>query len=327
MPPKQASGAARGRPKATSKKPSKAAEPESSNPFESSDDQDAGPSRDVQMIEDEEPEAEKTIPKDLLTRVLHELFAKDATRISRDANSAVGKYFDVFVREAIARAAVEKEGGFLEQPGVAIRMKLKCQPNDEANSIDGTAFPDLSRFHLPAAGTKGKSTNGKMGSGECCLFEERHEALLRTHGLLGSWETAVLPRILVSARRGDLVATQTWMELVDGSNEMLSISDTSMNHEAMVSKTKRIRTLTVLGTSPWREGRIGWGPHHMREVHSAIHPTHRVNRPALWIDIKDGFSRAKQQDKRRTDTIALYCFRSMCKLGPQIRRLHFRSAL
>ncbi|KAG5925032.1 hypothetical protein E4U42_004483 [Claviceps africana] len=57
---------------------------------------------------------EKSIPKDLLTRVLHEFFTKDATRISRDANAAVGKYMDIFVREAIARAAVEKNAGFLE---------------------------------------------------------------------------------------------------------------------------------------------------------------------------------------------------------------------
>ncbi|KAG6015987.1 hypothetical protein E4U54_002578 [Claviceps lovelessii] len=57
---------------------------------------------------------EKSIPKDLLTRMLHEFFTKEATRISRDANAAVGKYMDIFVREAIARAAVEKNAGFLE---------------------------------------------------------------------------------------------------------------------------------------------------------------------------------------------------------------------
>lgn len=117
MPPKQTSGASRGRPKgSTSKKAAKAPEPQSSDPFESADEPEAGgPSRDVQMIDDEEePEQEKTIPKDLLTRVLHDFFTKDSTRISRDANAAVGKYFDVFVREAIARAAVEKGSGFLE---------------------------------------------------------------------------------------------------------------------------------------------------------------------------------------------------------------------
>ncbi|KAF9762163.1 hypothetical protein IL306_003540 [Fusarium sp. DS 682] len=119
MPPKQTSGTGRGRPKATAKKAARAPEPESepqsSNPFELSDDNNdrAGPStREAQVIEDDEPD--KTIPPELLTRLLHEFFAKDATRISRDANAAVGKYFDVFVREAIARAAVEKEGGFLE---------------------------------------------------------------------------------------------------------------------------------------------------------------------------------------------------------------------
>ncbi|CAM1504003.1 Fc.00g015940.m01.CDS01 [Cosmosporella sp. VM-42] len=116
MPPKRASGAGRGRPKgSTSKKAAKAPEPETSDPFASSEEeQEPAASREVTMIEDDEPEQEKTIPKELLTRVLHEFFARDATRMSRDANAAVGKYFDVFVREAIARAAVEKEGGFLE---------------------------------------------------------------------------------------------------------------------------------------------------------------------------------------------------------------------
>ncbi|KAG5983030.1 hypothetical protein E4U55_000926 [Claviceps digitariae] len=63
---------------------------------------------------EEAPGPEKSIPKDLLSRVLHEFFTKDATRLSRDANAAVGKYMDIFVREAIARAAVEKNAGFLE---------------------------------------------------------------------------------------------------------------------------------------------------------------------------------------------------------------------
>ncbi|KAL6913904.1 hypothetical protein FSST1_011664 [Fusarium sambucinum] len=119
MPPKQTSKTGRGQPKATTKKSTKASEPEpepqSSSPFEISDDgsDQAGPStREVQEVEEEEPD--KTIPAELLTRLLHEFFAKDATRISRDANAAAGKYFDVFVREAIARAAVEKDVGFLE---------------------------------------------------------------------------------------------------------------------------------------------------------------------------------------------------------------------
>ncbi|RDA94796.1 hypothetical protein CP533_4260 [Ophiocordyceps camponoti-saundersi (nom. inval.)] len=106
MPPKRASEATRGRPKGSSK--SRKAAATSPEPVELSDAQE--PAADTS----EQTEPEKTIPRDLLTRVLHEFFAKDATRISRDANAAVGKYFDVFVREAIVRAAVDKKRGFLE---------------------------------------------------------------------------------------------------------------------------------------------------------------------------------------------------------------------
>ncbi|KAJ6441857.1 hypothetical protein O9K51_05408 [Purpureocillium lavendulum] len=137
MPPKQASGGARGRPKGSkSNRTSTAAaatadSPASSNPFESSDDQGedddngnmgaAGRRRERNAAAAEEPAPDKTIPRELLTRVLHEFFAKDATRISRDANAAVGKYVDVFVREAIARAAVDKRGGFLEVSKAVVR--------------------------------------------------------------------------------------------------------------------------------------------------------------------------------------------------------------
>ncbi|KAI1737173.1 CENP-S associating centromere protein X-domain-containing protein [Xylaria scruposa] len=64
--------------------------------------------------DDEDEEDKKTIPPELLTRILHEFFEKDGTRISKDANKAVAKYMDIFVREAIARTAVEKGSGFLE---------------------------------------------------------------------------------------------------------------------------------------------------------------------------------------------------------------------
>lgn len=63
---------------------------------------------------DSDDEPPKTIPPLLLTRMLHEFFEKDTTRITKDANEAVARYMDVFVREAIARAAVERDGGFLE---------------------------------------------------------------------------------------------------------------------------------------------------------------------------------------------------------------------
>lgn len=140
MPPKATTAAARGRPKGSTsanrprggggraKETSRAAPPsddegsEASNPFASSDmEEDEGEGNDRggeasrgRAGREEEVEPDKTIPRDLLTRLLHEMFTKDATRISKDANAAAGKYMDVFVREAIARTAVEKRGGFLE---------------------------------------------------------------------------------------------------------------------------------------------------------------------------------------------------------------------
>ena len=115
MPPKRTFDGAKpaGRPKGSKSKPTATSPHSSADPFASSDEE---PSRrDSRPFEEEEEEPpEKTIPADLLTRLLHEFFEKDATRVSRDANAAVGKYVDVFVREAIARTAVEKRGGFLE---------------------------------------------------------------------------------------------------------------------------------------------------------------------------------------------------------------------
>lgn len=65
--------------------------------------------------DEDEGEQAKTIPPALLTRLLHEFFSKEGTRVTRDANEAVAKYMDVFVREAIARSVAEREGGgFLE---------------------------------------------------------------------------------------------------------------------------------------------------------------------------------------------------------------------
>ncbi|KAI9889919.1 MAG: hypothetical protein M1814_004642 [Vezdaea aestivalis] len=48
------------------------------------------------------------IPTKLLTRLLHDNFDDERTRISKDANAAVSKYMETFVREAIARAAHER---------------------------------------------------------------------------------------------------------------------------------------------------------------------------------------------------------------------------
>lgn len=118
MPPKQSSGA-RARSQAAAAEDSSDAA--SSDPFASGDEapqrRRSGPAaaanRDSSSAA-KDVTTEKTIPQNLLTRILHDLFEKDATRVSRDANAAVGKYVDVFVREAIARTAVEKRSGFLE---------------------------------------------------------------------------------------------------------------------------------------------------------------------------------------------------------------------
>lgn len=69
-------------------------------------------------LEDNEAEdvegTKARIPDDLLTRILHEFFQQEDTRMSKAANRAVGKYFEIFVQEAIARTAQEKDGRFLE---------------------------------------------------------------------------------------------------------------------------------------------------------------------------------------------------------------------
>ncbi|KAJ5167481.1 uncharacterized protein N7482_006262 [Penicillium canariense] len=48
------------------------------------------------------------IPPKLLTRLLHHHFKNEKTKVAKDANAVVAKYVDVFVREAIARAAYER---------------------------------------------------------------------------------------------------------------------------------------------------------------------------------------------------------------------------
>lgn len=58
----------------------------------------------------EEPEEEPTVPIQLLHTLLNHHFTdKDKMRISQDAKAAVGKYVDTFVREAIARSALERQ--------------------------------------------------------------------------------------------------------------------------------------------------------------------------------------------------------------------------
>ncbi|KAJ5226452.1 hypothetical protein N7468_007677 [Penicillium chermesinum] len=75
-------------------------------------------------ITSKKPDRDIESDKPLITKLLHHHFKNDKTRIAKDADAVVAKYVDTFVREAIARAALEsrtneKKGdrradGFLE---------------------------------------------------------------------------------------------------------------------------------------------------------------------------------------------------------------------
>ncbi|KAH8699139.1 CENP-S associating centromere protein X-domain-containing protein [Talaromyces proteolyticus] len=70
----------------------------------------------AEIITNEKPHniesGEPAIPPKLLTKLLHQHFQNKKTKITKDANEVVAKYMDIFVREALARAAYERtEGG------------------------------------------------------------------------------------------------------------------------------------------------------------------------------------------------------------------------
>jgi hypothetical protein len=89
------------------------------------EDEPAVEEEEVDDEEDEDEQRQKTIPPGLLTRLLHEFFQKEGTRITKDANAAVARFMDVFVREAIARSVAEREGGsFLEVSACGVTYSL-----------------------------------------------------------------------------------------------------------------------------------------------------------------------------------------------------------
>jgi hypothetical protein len=53
----------------------------------------------------------ENIPEDLLNVLIHQFFKQEGTRMSTDANRAVGRYMEAFVREALARAAWARDEG------------------------------------------------------------------------------------------------------------------------------------------------------------------------------------------------------------------------
>ncbi|KAH7419369.1 CENP-S associating centromere protein X-domain-containing protein [Cadophora sp. MPI-SDFR-AT-0126] len=58
-----------------------------------------------------------SIPPDLINVLLHGFFQHENTRMSKDANAAVGRYIETFVREGLTRADYEKKHGW-EDGGV-----------------------------------------------------------------------------------------------------------------------------------------------------------------------------------------------------------------
>lgn len=164
MPPKQSTaGAPRGRPPgsknkaaaastAASRKPNapakgkQRAQPSESPGPRPRDDSDEAMEVDEDLDDDEDDEVpEKTIPPELLTRILHEFFEKDGTRITKDANNAVTKYMDIFVKEAIARAAAERDGGFLEV-GLAIAQPTRVTKTRELTRVRYLKVEDLEKI-------------------------------------------------------------------------------------------------------------------------------------------------------------------------------------
>jgi hypothetical protein len=62
------------------------------------------------LAEDDGDSSAPTVPRALLTRLLHEGFEDKEVRIGKEAMSVVEMYVRVFVREAVARSREEGRG-------------------------------------------------------------------------------------------------------------------------------------------------------------------------------------------------------------------------
>ncbi|KAL5342445.1 CENP-S associating centromere protein X-domain-containing protein [Aspergillus crustosus] len=101
--------------------PSNNSETRASSPSDSISDLDPGSADEANYILAEithtEPAQEDvlssdpSIPPKLLTKLVHHHFRNKKTKMAKDANAVIAKYIDVFVREAVARAALEREEG------------------------------------------------------------------------------------------------------------------------------------------------------------------------------------------------------------------------
>ena len=109
--------ASKAKPQAAKRKPSRAASPP---PL--SDEEDDLPQRPA-VDDDTAPLPSQndspSIPQPLLIRLLHEHFADKSTKIDKHAIQVLQKYVEVFVREAIARTALQKKQD-AEDGGVSV---------------------------------------------------------------------------------------------------------------------------------------------------------------------------------------------------------------
>ncbi|KAI9887096.1 MAG: hypothetical protein M1823_001086 [Watsoniomyces obsoletus] len=103
MAPEQASSSAQGRPKTSKFKPVRPTRPPGGQSSICTEiGSGSAPPRSSSM------DISPTIPPELLTRLLHEFFQHDSTRMSTDASALVAKYMETFVKEALARATLER---------------------------------------------------------------------------------------------------------------------------------------------------------------------------------------------------------------------------
>ncbi|KAI9863335.1 MAG: hypothetical protein M1813_003777 [Trichoglossum hirsutum] len=89
---------------------------------------------DEQLPDASQSDPSPTIPPKLLSKILHEHFEDERTRISKDANAAVGRYMEIFVKEALARAVEERKkgdssaGGAMRDPFLEVEDLEKVAP-------------------------------------------------------------------------------------------------------------------------------------------------------------------------------------------------------
>ncbi|EEH34214.2 hypothetical protein PAAG_05263 [Paracoccidioides lutzii Pb01] len=82
------------------------------------------------------------IPSKLLTTLLHRHFQDEKTKIAKDAGRVVAKYVDIFVREALARAAYERtqvEESRSDSPEVRGRARAKVDSYLEIEDLEKLA--------------------------------------------------------------------------------------------------------------------------------------------------------------------------------------------